>query len=517
MHPCLETFDIIVLIFSALADDARAFRPALARLARTCRVFHEVALDLLWEEQTGMLPLLRCMPPDLWDVKPPGAVKPKLMLRRPILSEDWLRCQRMGARVKILRMGWIDYQMSPEVALALLISSPTDGILTNLHTLELPWTERPLFFCRPGPQLQEISIRISDAHYPPANLATSLLLAFPLMYPNVRKFTLIPTFEDSAVPVGIACEWVGLEALELRHKLNFGDLQHLSRRLPNLRDLDIQWEEDPGVGPIYPSEAHMLACSLPFPQLRNLIITINELIEPGSALAICDTLLRTLHMPKLNSIHILLETPSNTGSERASHSLLAYLGSHPSLRSIRLELPEVHRGGRRNQNKALCRRTVQPLLSCRHLIKFEWDCRDGFDLDNVDIAAMATAWPSLQWLKLSSSDGWSVPSRITLQGLATLLELCPHLDYLGIVIDATQVDVPARLIMVPLNNMLEYVSLGNSTIADAEAVATVLLHILPHLSSISTGPQTSRTERHVARWREVESILNAAAVERVND
>lgn len=70
MHQCLQTLDLIVLIFTEIANEPRIFKSSrrdLARLARTCRAFHEVALDLLWEEQRGMLPLLRCMAPDLWD------------------------------------------------------------------------------------------------------------------------------------------------------------------------------------------------------------------------------------------------------------------------------------------------------------------------------------------------------------------------------------------------------------------------------------------------------------------
>ncbi|KII86311.1 hypothetical protein PLICRDRAFT_43905 [Plicaturopsis crispa FD-325 SS-3] len=71
MHPCLETFDILLLICTSVRDDeagsgTEGTHPTLASLARTCRAFHEVASDLLWEEQMGVQPLIKCMPPDLW-------------------------------------------------------------------------------------------------------------------------------------------------------------------------------------------------------------------------------------------------------------------------------------------------------------------------------------------------------------------------------------------------------------------------------------------------------------------
>lgn len=40
-------------------------RCTLAALARTCRTFHDPALDILWYELSSLLPLLSTLPPDL--------------------------------------------------------------------------------------------------------------------------------------------------------------------------------------------------------------------------------------------------------------------------------------------------------------------------------------------------------------------------------------------------------------------------------------------------------------------
>ncbi|KII95721.1 hypothetical protein PLICRDRAFT_227065 [Plicaturopsis crispa FD-325 SS-3] len=525
MHRCLETFDTIVLIFSDIArsKDPDAARTTLARLARTCRAFHEVALDLLWEEQTDILPLLRCMPPDLWEVEASHARSPKWMLRRPIRLTDWQRCRQLGERIKILRMRRIDYEMSPEVSLALSLSLPRDGLLPNLHTLQLPWTKKVLFFCRPGLQLRELCFGRSDWYDTPTTPAPSLLLSFPSIYPNVKKFTLSASFEGNTACVGMACAWPGLEALELGNNLDFDGLRTLSLRLPNLHELDITWEDNFFyLGPsLYPSPPHMLACSAKFPQLRKLTLSIVEIGTEETALTICDTLLHTMDIPKLETIHILLRNDLRTSRE-ASRSLLAWLGSHPALRSVRLQVPEASWddvADSRDLDNALCRDTIQPLLSCRQLERFYWDCADGFDLDDADVTTMATAWPSLRWLELSSPAGLPVSSRITLQGLSTLLQLCPALKGLCLVIDATHTDVLP--VAAPLNSALEHIFLGNSPIADAEAVAAVLSRVLPHLSEVDTVwerftlaedfEDEELAEEYDARWREVKNLLRAAA------
>ncbi|KII95724.1 hypothetical protein PLICRDRAFT_170336 [Plicaturopsis crispa FD-325 SS-3] len=528
MHPCLETFDIIVLIFTDIARSKNpdAARTTLASLARTCHAFQEVALDLLWEEQTGMLPLLRCMPPDLLDETTRDADRPKLTLRRPICPADWQRCQRLGARVKNLRMKRLDYEMSPEVSLAMLIASPGEGILPNLRTLELPLTERTEFFCRPGPKLRELRIITRDLYYPSAirDIAPSLLLSFPSMCPNVERFAMCASVHDLTVPLMMASAWAGLEVLALGNLVLFGDLQASARRLCNLRELDLTWSQY--LKDVYSTDlstAHKLARSVPFPRLSKLTLRIAELGE-RTALAICDSLLRTMDIPVLDTIHILLRTDANTSHEPTSRSVLAYLGSHSALRSVILEVAWETDEDCRDPNNVLCRTTLQPLFACRHLVKFEWACTDGFDLDDEDVATMAASWPSLQWLELSTHPGWSVRSRITFRGLAAMLQRCPDLEHLSIVVDATQVDVPAQL-MAPMNRALERIYLGNSPIADAEAVATVLSRVMPRLSKVRNswaldvfaddpGSEVLAAE-YDARWGEVNKILSSAADSKV--
>ena len=40
----------------------------LVSLVRTCKVFHEVAIQVLWDELHDLNPLIKCFPEDAWTV-----------------------------------------------------------------------------------------------------------------------------------------------------------------------------------------------------------------------------------------------------------------------------------------------------------------------------------------------------------------------------------------------------------------------------------------------------------------
>lgn len=71
MHQALKIDELLVHIFTNLwevdssttEEDEDLYHdvyPTLASLARTCRTFHERALDILWHTQRGLVPILLC-------------------------------------------------------------------------------------------------------------------------------------------------------------------------------------------------------------------------------------------------------------------------------------------------------------------------------------------------------------------------------------------------------------------------------------------------------------------------
>ena len=71
-HRCLEIPEILGLIFDSILNDAPSgeSRRTVLALALTCHGFKDTALDVLWYTQTSLVPLIKCMPSDLWRESP---------------------------------------------------------------------------------------------------------------------------------------------------------------------------------------------------------------------------------------------------------------------------------------------------------------------------------------------------------------------------------------------------------------------------------------------------------------
>lgn len=77
MHRGLEIPEIAEMIAeqvgthchqSALGEEKASQRRDLSALARTSKTFLHPALNILWRAQDTIVPLLKCMPVDLWDI-----------------------------------------------------------------------------------------------------------------------------------------------------------------------------------------------------------------------------------------------------------------------------------------------------------------------------------------------------------------------------------------------------------------------------------------------------------------
>jgi hypothetical protein len=66
MHRCLDIPEIVTEIFRAVqgVTRQRSYLKTLSSLAVTKQGFSDVALDLLWESQTSLAPLVACLPAD---------------------------------------------------------------------------------------------------------------------------------------------------------------------------------------------------------------------------------------------------------------------------------------------------------------------------------------------------------------------------------------------------------------------------------------------------------------------
>lgn len=68
MHRLFLVHELLVIICEHLYDEddiPNASKEALARLARTCKAFHAVALNALWSNLDGVAPLIQCLPAEV--------------------------------------------------------------------------------------------------------------------------------------------------------------------------------------------------------------------------------------------------------------------------------------------------------------------------------------------------------------------------------------------------------------------------------------------------------------------
>ncbi|KII86312.1 hypothetical protein PLICRDRAFT_43906 [Plicaturopsis crispa FD-325 SS-3] len=398
---------------------------------------------------------------------------------------------------------WYHFPISPELSLAMHASLPEEGIFPNLHTLKLPWTELVQFLCSPAPHLRSLTICVNQYFLPIGpELRLPAMLSFPSYCPNVKNFVVafegLGDYPRSAVPVDMACEWAGLTNLLLL-LAKFDDLQKLSRRLHNVRQLGFFWEDTIPESPSKPR-------SLPFLHLRNLKMAMIIREHGGS---VGYNILDALEVPELEVLSLfLLRRPTSSGW--LLPSLFTSLSSlNPaSMRTIHFE--ELTRSPH-NPHNSLRRETMQPLFSCRYITVFRWTCTDGFDLDDGDLGVLAASWPSLRLLDLSAGIDWATPSRLTLHGLVKLVQLCPCLESLGIVIDAADVVLADFAAYTTPNTVFENLNVGNSPITDVEAVGTVLARVIPCVHNITARKSSglgTEAARFMLRWMEVGQLIN---------
>jgi hypothetical protein len=69
MNYCLRIDEILRNIFEHVFEGGRAGRSSVANLAITCQDFKAPALELLWSSQCSLLPLMKCLPTDVWSLR----------------------------------------------------------------------------------------------------------------------------------------------------------------------------------------------------------------------------------------------------------------------------------------------------------------------------------------------------------------------------------------------------------------------------------------------------------------
>jgi hypothetical protein len=184
---------------------------------------------------------------------------------------------------------------------------------------------------------------------------------------------------------------------------------------------------------------------------------------------------------------------------------------------VRADRPHPDAQQRTSSMKQITIEHLRPLLTISNLVSFEISHVYPLLLVQSDIEAIAMAWPLIQNLVLNCAPIVAFePSLLTPYALLPFAKRCPHVERLGIYMNASNVDVPPSLSLEPFKD-LRLLCAGVSHIADKESVALFLSRILPPHCQVECGilwsPEFAGEmlrkdlEQRFDVWTEVEQLV----------
>jgi hypothetical protein len=219
------------------------------------------------------------------------------------------------------------------------------------------------------------------------------------------------------------------------------------------------------------------------------------------------SLLESLHIPRgqlssATELHMFFQSLCYLSEHESFTSLNISLDNNPTLNATNVPNSPAH---------VISGMTLEPLQVFKNLTHLILDVRLPFDLDNDALRDMAICWPRLQNLRFGGELSIRRRSRITLHGLILLVEHCPYLCELAIVITAF-LDEPYSTRKQGTgiyNEAITCLDLGSSSCRGMDAVAAFLYDLFPNLLTIRVARDGGPPWGDLSRWRLVVSKIQA--------
>ncbi|KAH7912434.1 hypothetical protein BJ138DRAFT_788829 [Hygrophoropsis aurantiaca] len=460
----------------------------LASVARTCRSFHEPALDVLYS-RVDIACLVQCLPQDLW-YKDESLV---LHFRRTMELQDWDHFLRYSRRVRTLSINppfAINQNIFQALSHPLTNGSEIFPRLVDLEVIGL--TNHDFASLLLTRNLTSLSIFFIEGDA----IATNIIPSLSSTCPSLRRIKLARSGQYiSNETVGAICEVLCklplLEDVDCPRILASDQvLSHLAC-LPSLKQLSIAL-------PAYLPEKTGNSGTI-FQTLRKLSLSSSE---PQS----CLQLLESVTSPCVESI--VLST-AEVFSTEISRKLFTSISSHQSIMRIIITerswsaLPE---------NYGIYLNILDPLLHLHNLQHLRLSSASTYSVDDATLSKMASAWPHLESLRLWPPKKWEAEARITLPGIIPLLQCCPKLCFFGTAVNAALpiADVSAYS---ACNHSKISLDVGASPILDPASVAAFLSCVMPNLgfiSALDTSNMRPSLRAYGTRWKQVKAIIGIA-------
>lgn len=69
MHHCLRVAEIMAMIMQFMVNGSHRKTREVLSLLKTCKLFYEPGLDVLWQDLDYLAPLVMCFPEEQWYIK----------------------------------------------------------------------------------------------------------------------------------------------------------------------------------------------------------------------------------------------------------------------------------------------------------------------------------------------------------------------------------------------------------------------------------------------------------------
>jgi hypothetical protein len=505
MHHCLEIPEILLQIFESTTSGSHDMS-TLASLARSCRSFFEIAVDLMWAWR-DLYHLVMLMPEDLWEPTSTDVevqsffcslrtcsmlilaqyCAPPMILHfnRPLQPSDWCSFVRYSHRIRSVSMMCIPY----DVLQALSNNAPVGNTL--FPNVRLLWcscgdvqSSKSISSLFLGPDLRDLNVDTQNFTQEGLEL---LLTSISQRSDHISTVHISARSSESAnkfsdVICNFVCNYSSLRSISLDGVSITDRLVEHVASLPYLHLL--RWSPDTFV----PKRDFV-------PSLTSIesFHYIGKQDPSTDSLAGFISFAETLN-PRTKVPDLTLKVPCRTTPAQIKRTLelLSEKWCHKTLDSIHFGSPDSIR-----RNPLLCAANheiplkftaLAPMLSFHHLkrITMTGSLHDHlvkctFDMDDDDLLAMSEAWPSLQRFKIKTTG-----FKITLNGFLGLVRRCPRLT----VIELDEMDFSTRSYVRPDGESevgcfprLIMLQVGHSNVDDGQKLLEVFLPLFPGLLS----------------------------------
>ncbi|KAH9851765.1 hypothetical protein C2E23DRAFT_904186 [Lenzites betulinus] len=379
----------------------------LATLARTARVFSEIALDTLWNTQSSLIPLIKCFPTHIWEeIQDDYDGFRVLTLKAEPNGDDWTRVKLYASRIRAIHFSprppdlrRYTGKMLSDVAILLKKSLGPFPLLPNLQSLkwgQVLGSDEPhdlaLFQLLLSPSLSLVDVVMTDWRHESTQALAVTLAEYGRSATQLRSvvFALPPcaTIEAAVCDLGyhqqslrvFECTWGESMPPEfVAHLSESHSLQRVSIRVDWETATQILDKARATNGPFFPSLRHI--------SLRT------------ETLELCEEWLEAVNSPMLDSVALVIDEPAPATAlqsffdglaQRRPHSAsihkLCVVSTKPAARTI-------------STGHHITPSTLESLLQL-DLTALQLEPGVPVDVDNAFIERAACAWPNLRTLEL---------------------------------------------------------------------------------------------------------------------